>query len=312
MKIFLPLAAGLCFAMLSCNQSPENRKDETTKDTIEMADSTNVYRNGSSAAAIQNNADTLHKFIRTADLKFKVKNVEKTVYIIEDIVSSHGGFVTLSQLNSNKENELTTPVSEDSAIETTSYIVTNTMTVRVPNTKLDTTLKDIARLVGYLDYRIIKADDIGLQVRANSLQQKRAVQHVARLTNAIDKQGKKLNDITTAEETLQDGNATADEALLSNLSLSDQVNFSTVQLSLYQPGTVKTEVVAVAKEVKAYEPNFDKKVMNALQNGIEIGEILFIGLLQIWPLLLLIGVGFWLYKKYKPAHPGFVQHKSNS
>lgn len=305
MKCLLPLAAGLCFALFACNQSPSEKYENKQA----AVDSNGEYRNGSSSAAVENNKDTLHRFIRTADLKFKVTDVAKTTYKIEDIVTRHGGFVTLTQLNSQKEDETTTPVSEDSAVETTRFMVTNTMTVRVPNTRLDTTLKDIAQLVGYLDYRIIKADDISLQLRSNSLQQKRSTQHVVRLTNAIDKQGKKLSETTAAEEALKSGAANADEALLSNLSLADQISFSTVQLSIYQRQSVSTEVVPTYKEVAAYEPHFGRKLLNALQNGFSLLGDIFIGVVQIWPLLLLAVVGIGMYRKYKTSRSAFLAHR---
>ncbi len=291
---YLPLLTGLSFAMLACNnnQSPEDDKKQMVADSA-------ISLSGSSSAAVENNNDTIHKFIRTAELKFKVGNVEKVTYKIENIITSHGGYVTLTQLKSNIDNALTAAVSADSSVETTSFTVTNTMTVRVPNTMLDTTLKDIAGLVDYLDYRVIKADDISLQLQANNNAQKRGSQHVVRLVHAIDKQGKKLSETASAEELLQNEQVQTDDALLSNRQLNDQVNFSTLQLSLYQRQAIKTELLPNPKNITAYEPGFGTKVLNSLQSGLRILEDLFVGLLQLWPLFLLPLIGMSVYKKYR-------------
>jgi hypothetical protein len=291
MKVLLHLAAGLCFALLACQQAPDYGNDGAT------ADSTMSYT-GSSSAAVENKNDTVHQFVRTADMKFRAGNVEKTTYQVEDIVNRHGGFVTFTQLNSNIDNSQTTIISEDSAVETIHFSVTNTMTLRVPNTALDTTLKDIARLVDYLDYRIIKADDVSQQMMANNLAQRRGVRSSERLVTDIAAQGRKLNDMTFAEEVRERKQADADEALMANSMLNEQIRFSTVQLSIYQRQGVKNEQVPNEKTTKAYAPNFGWQVLDSLQFGLELLENIFVGLLKLWPLFVLAIVSVAAYKRY--------------
>src|ERR1700757_2145315 len=120
-----------------------------------MADSVSANGFFSSSAAVQNKKDSVREFIRTAELKFKVGNVQQSTYIIEDIVGKHNGFVTLSNLASNINRKNTIKVSEDSLLETTYYVTENVMSMRVPNTSLDTVLKEIAKQITFLDYRII-------------------------------------------------------------------------------------------------------------------------------------------------------------
>ena len=86
------------------------------------------------------------------------------------------------------------------------------MTLRVPNIKLDSTLKDIAKSIDYLDYRIIKADDVSLQILANDFTQKRATNNYSRITNDIENNRKKLNETTDAEEIVFSKQAQADNA----------------------------------------------------------------------------------------------------
>jgi len=71
------LVIALSIALFSC--SPK-RAQETP-----AADSTAVMV--SSSAAVENKKDSTHKFIRTAELKFKVKSVIKSTYNIEDITA---------------------------------------------------------------------------------------------------------------------------------------------------------------------------------------------------------------------------------
>ena len=310
MKHSLLYAAGLCFAIIGCKEaaSPANEKNQdivaldrnlTTENykTEEKADSVK-YANGSSSAAIENLKDKEHKFIRTADVKFKVKNVEKSTYTIEDIINRHGGFVTSTHLNSIIDNVATTPISADSSLETTSFTVSNNMTIRVPNVRLDTTLKDIARLVDYLDYRIIKADDVSMQLQGNELAQKRLNSNRQRLAQAIDTRGKKLGETTDAEESLLDKQEQADDALLTNMSLNDQVKYSTVQLSVYQRQAVKRELIANDKNIAAYQPGFGSRILDSLQSGLEVLATIVVYLMKLWWLFVFGIIGWIVYKKY--------------
>lgn len=262
-----------------------------------MADSTsNAFI--SSSAAVEDGKDTTRRFIRTAELKFKVKSVIKSTYDIENITRRQGGFVTYTNLSSNIDNVTTTDVSADSSLETTYYTVTNSITLRVPDTKLDTTLKEISNNIEYLDFRIIKAEDVALQILSNNLTQKRSAKNEERLTNAIENRGKKLNETTIAEEILLSKQEQADNAKISNLSLNDQVKFSTISLSIYQRPTVKREIISNDKNIEEYEPGFGSKLIESLKYGWDILEAFLVSITKLWGLLLFGAVAFLLYKKF--------------
>lgn len=291
----------LLFLALFIGCSKSYKSSETYKMTADSVATIESSDNGfiSSSAAVENNKDTEHKFVRTADLKFKVKSVLKSTYNIENITVSEGGFVTLSNLNSQKHETKTTAISSDSTLETTFFTVSNTMIIRVPNVKLDTVLKQIAKNIEYLDFRIIKADDVKLQILANDLTQKRSANHEERLTKAIDDRGKKLHETSNAEENLVNVQEQADNAKIANLSLADQIKFSTVNIEIYQCETVKREVYANEKNISEYVPNFGKKLWDALKTGWNIIQAIVIFFAQFWAIFLLFGIGYLIYKKIK-------------
>lgn len=274
-----------------------NHEEKEAFDHLALADSTsNAFI--SSSAAVENNKDSSRRFVRTADLKFKVKNVIKSTYDIEHITSRQGGFVTYTNLASSINNVTTTPVSADSSLETTWYTVTNAITVRVPNTNLDTALKEICGNIDYLDYRVIKAEDVALQILSNSLTQKRSAKNEERLTNAINNRGKKLNETTIAKEILLSKQEQADNAKIANLSLADQISFSTINLIIYQRETIKRELISNDKNIDAYEPGLGSKLLDALRHGWDILETFIVFLANLWALLLLAILAYFLYKMY--------------
>lgn len=283
----------LSHSFWSCNNSNKEAYQNSS-----VTDSTRSII-ASSSAAVENGKDTTRKFIRTADLKFKVNSVINSTYNIENITASNGGFITYTNLSSNIDNVEQILVSADSSLETTYYTVTNTMIVRVPNSKLDTTLKEIAKNIDYLDYRVIKAEDIALQIRSNNLTEKRNAVNEDRLINAIDSKGKKLSEITVAEEILLRKKEEADNAAISNLSLLDQVKFSTVNLSLYQRQAIKRTLIANNKNIDAYQPGLGSKIFEAVKYGWEILESIIVYLCKLWALFVLALVAYLIYKKYK-------------
>ena len=284
----------LSASIFSCKQNQE-RQEEAMSESSE-ASAKDAKMASSSAAVVDKNSD--RKFVRTADLRFKVKNVAQSTYSIENSVSKFGGFVTSTELKSNIVNTSTTKINNDSLLETTRFYVENTMIVRVPNTLLDTTLKTIARQVDYLDYRIIKADDVSLQMLSNQLSQNRNSANQQRVEVAIQNRGKKLGETLDAEDRLHNSQTEADEAKLANLSMKDQVNFSTVSLQLYQREEIKREKV-VNPDNEQFRTSIGVRLMDSLKTGWYIFEEIFVFIVNLWAFIL-IGFGIWfLYKRFK-------------
>ena len=283
------LLLGIAFA---CKQATTS--DEASAETA--ADSVGVGTTSSNAAVVKKESN--RKFVRTADLKFKVKNVAKSTYAIENIVAKNGGFVTFTDLKSTVNEKSETKISQDSTLETTRFTVDNTITLRVPNTQLDTVLKSMVKEVAFLDSRLIKADDVALQLLSNKMAQKRLTSHQKRLEKGIDTKGKKLNDITNAEDKVLDRETESDETVLKNLSLEDQVNFSTVTLYLYQRESVLQEIVANEKSINAYRPHIGLQILDGLKTGWFMFEAIIAFIVQLWSIIVLIILGLFIYKKY--------------
>lgn len=244
----------------------------------------------SSSAAVENKSDTTRKFIRTADLKFRVQDVAKATYALEDIVARFGGFVTYTNLTSNITRQSLIPVSADSSLETIYYVVENILTLRVPQFRLDSTLKAFVPVIDYLDHRILHADDVQFQLLENRLKRERAANYEERVTNAIDERGKKLQETTHAEDKILGAQEQADEALLENMKLKDKIAFSTIQLHIYQRETFRRELIANDKNTESYHPGFFAQLSEALRHGWKLLEGIFLFFAKSWGILLFAAV----------------------
>lgn len=286
------VAAATLIVMAGCS----GKYEHTESDQAQSGPEINTI---SSSAAVEPLKDSTRKFIRTSDLRFRVKDVAQATYQIEDITRNANGFVIYTHLESTTEGKDITQMSLDSSLETIHYTVVNDMTIRVPNTKLDSTLKAIASLVDFLEYRTIKADDVALQMKSNQKTQIRALNNGQRVRTAIDNRGKKLDETTHAETLALDRQKQADDAELSNLSLMDQVSYSTVKLSLYQRSETKQWVIANDNSDK-YRPGVGLRLWESIKIGWHFVEDIFVFLMRLWLLILLGITGFIVYRKYRP------------
>lgn len=241
--------------------------------------------------------DTAHAFIRKADISFQVKDVRKSTYQIEDIVSAHHGYVTLTDLASHVSSKQSVRLSADTMVDLINYKVENMLTIRVPNNELDATLKDMASLIDFLDYRKITASDVKFQLLANKLSEARFAEHKRRFESAIDRQGKKLPQTTEAENELMAKQESADDTRIETMELLDEVHYSTVTLKVYQPETQRVDRYAYLAPVKPYEPGFGSRLLSALSEGGHIFGEIMIFILRLWPLMLL-GGGIWLVVRW--------------
>lgn len=281
--IFLSMAAIVVFVM-SCAPKNSNLADRMEA-TTQMSDSVAV-EGISSSAAVATESDTARKFIRTADLKFKVKEVIKATYIIEDIVRDNGGFVTETNLTSSAENEDRKRISDDSVLLVTRYTIRNYITIRVPNTLLDTTLKQIAPIIEYLDYRNIKATDVGLDVLSNRLAVMRSRRHNQRVEPTLNG-NQKSDERVKASESLMNSEEKADQAAIANLTLADKINFSTINLEIYQNASTKYSLVGDARNYDSFRPGFGQQMAEAFRDGFQLFKTFLLLLIRLWWLLLI-------------------------
>ena len=282
--------------------APAQNAEQEAQDLITKDSDTQSNAFASSSVSVVSK-DTTRKFIITGDIKFKAKNVIKATYNIEDITHKEGGFVTSTTLASNINYTTNTPVSVDSSMVTTHYVVSNSLIIRVPNYKLDTVLKQIAKNIDYLDHRNLKKEDVALHLLTNQLAQKRANKTQQRLASAIDKKGQKLDDIVSAEGILSSKEEQSDNAKLSNMSINDQIKYSTVNLVVYQNETIKREMIFNHKSVEPFEPSFGSKIVDSMQFGCKTIKFIFLLLVKSWAILLFVGLVFFLYKKFKKTTP---------
>ncbi|MBK6994004.1 MAG: DUF4349 domain-containing protein [Lewinellaceae bacterium] len=285
------------FAERSPAPSPQNLENQAKLDRAPSASAApeqfqDAAANGdifSSAAAVPSAIDSLKKFVRNAQMRFRVKNTAESTLRIEDITLRNGGFVIKSNLNSDVELRQTTPISRDSALETTRYSIHSQLVIRVPYRMLDTTLRSIGRLSDFLDLRQVNAADVGLQMLEEELVRLREGIYRSDLNQSEE------NKLHPKADRARASRAASDQARIETLKLEDAIRFSTVTVDIYQLPQIRQTMVANTDVPIAKQP-LAARLSEALRSGGEILTILFLGIVHLWSLILLAVLGYFTWK----------------
>ncbi len=278
----------------------------------------------SSMAAEILEGDTARKLIRTAELQFRVKDVADATVRIEEITRQNKGFVVRTQLQSHVSHTTTTPLSADSVLESAHYTVNSRIIIRLPAERLDSTLRALAGLIDFLDYRHINVRDVELELKANQLKQKRhrtaAAPRPRRTAKAQEESGEKGVAETTSPFTVgvlastptQSGQTDAreqqlrfltraDEAELANLTLEDQIRYSTITLNIYQRNDIRRTVLADERNIKEYRPGPGARIGESFITGWGVLITIVEFLAKLWGVFLLGAIaysGVLIYRRF--------------
>lgn len=296
------LAFSTLFLLGACQQKSEAPVADRSAAPAPPAEQAQAFQdvalNGelySSSAAVD---DSLKKFIRNAEIEFRVQNTAAATLRIEDIVRQNGGFVINSTLKREVERRQTSPISRDSAIETTCFTLRSQMVVRVPCQMLDTTLRSIGKLSEFLEMRHVSAEDVGLQLLEKELTRLREGTYRVELGTA--EEGK----LKPKADRARDSRATSDQARIETLKLEDQIRYSTLRIEIYQgPQIHRTQVANTV--IAAPQMPFLVRSEAALRAGADVILLLFFGILHLWGFILLALLAYagwkWLGKRKAPA-----------
>ncbi|MCT4580452.1 MAG: DUF4349 domain-containing protein [Flavobacteriales bacterium] len=249
------------------------------------------------AASIENDGNL--RFIRKAQIRFKTCKVRNTTHYLEHAVVNLGGIVTNTKLYSDIESVKKIAVSKDSSLRITRYRVNNDMTIRIPNTQLDSLLKVIAPKVKFLDERIVTANEISLRELKNNLEQQRLTEYHEKLSKAIKNQKDKMNKVVDAHDRMLQKQRQKDAALIRNMELDFEVEYSTVQLTFYQEASLDKELVENELNIKDFEPSFFTQLWESLVNGFNGLLFIIVQLANVWFVILALVVAWVVYKRRK-------------
>ncbi len=266
MKLAIAYLSLLVFPLM-CGGNPDNTVYETAV-TEEAAAPAMI---DDKAASGNFEAQTEQKIIKESNLRYETQDLDATYQQIIASVKKNKAYVQ-SDAEGKDYNSL--------------Y---RTITVRIPNANFDAFLADVGKGVAYFDRKEISAQDVTAEFIDIEARLKAKKTLEARYLELLSK-ANKVSEILEIEKELSviREEIEAKEGQLKYLQ--NRVSLSTVTIEFYKK-------VANAEDATV---SYGTKMWNAIKSGWNGISSFFIGLLHIWPfILILVAVIFIIRKKLK-------------
>ncbi|RDC63671.1 DUF4349 domain-containing protein [Adhaeribacter pallidiroseus] len=216
------------------------------------------------------------KIIRKATLRFQVADFRKSAEVINQIIPQFQG-----QLLSANENRTENTLESNSVI-------------KVLPQQFEPLIAKLAEQSIYLDSKNITSEDVTTEYIdiAARLKTKKAVE--LRYLDLLQ-QARTVKDIIAVENQLRQIQEEIESTEARITYLSRQTSYNTIELTYYQK----------LGATSSPDTSFAVRVRNALQGGWDVLLGLLIGLIHLWPLLLIFPVLFiylrWFLRKYSTS-----------
>jgi len=230
------------------------------------------------------------KVIKTADMRFRVKDVQNTKENLSKSIKAQGGSVAEFSIQSSILQTDKIKQSADSLKEITSYRTEGYLVAKVPSEKLDEFTNTIANMAVFVDNQSMKMDDQSLAYLANRMKAQNRVEASNQIGNIP---GRRTGNIKTSLA-LKDDYV---DRKLDNMSIDARVKYSTITLNFYQDNTIKTMVVA-NDNLYDYRPAFANRFWLSIVNGWTIFMEIILALANLWMLILVGVAAFFIVRHF--------------
>ncbi len=239
------------------------------------------------------------KIIKTADLKIKVDNVKMASTKIANLVDMNGGYISSENLQSTKNYYQTIEKTEDYKIEEYEVVTSNVIYIRVPTQNFQKVLSGMKGIAVSEDYVRIDAQDVTEEYYDLETRLKTKKEVEKRYIEILRSKAKTVSEILTAEEKIRVIREEIEVVEGRLKYLQNKVSLSSIQIELYQDPIFVQETIKY-KQYQETGWSFWEKAGKALSTGWNAILAFLIGLLYIWPFIIVFGsILYFLRKKYK-------------
>lgn len=228
------------------------------------------------------------KLVKTADMRFKVKDVRKVGESIAALTVQYNGMVMHYSMASETGRTETIPQTNDSVTLVSACTTNANMVVKVPSLKVDEFLDQVGKMAVHvntsnMDIRDMTFDYLEAQMK---LQSRGAI---------IDQQKKGIVKIKDPAAVMNLKDDLIDQQI-NNKRIDDAVKYSTVVLNFYQSDTIVREVV-VNNDPSNFRAPFFTRLGYSLANGWTIFTDALVAIATFW-IFILAAIALWLGFRY--------------
>lgn len=258
------------------------------------------------AAEAVANSELVEKMTKTADMRFRVKDVQRTKEDLSATIRKQGGLVMEFDIKSSIQNSEKVKFSSDSLKEITSYRTDGYVVARIPSDKLDDLTNQIAGMAVFVDNQSLKMEDKSLDYLENKLKTDNRIEAVEKINKVATKKSANVETSLIIKDDYVDKK-------IENLNIDKRVKYSTISLSFYQDNTIKTMIVA-NDNIYDYKPDFFRRLGLNLMDGWMYFKEFILFLSQLWLFFLAGLAAFFVIRYYTRKQSGktFLPPPSNN
>ena len=229
------------------------------------------------------------KIIKTANMRFRVKDVQQTKSQLSTIIRSKGGATAEFSINSTIQETDKVKYSLDSLKEITSYRKEGLLIAKIPSEKLDEFIDTVVKIAVFVDDQMMKMDDQSSSYLSTNLKAQNRVEAL----NAVRKFAKKKGRDVETSMLIKDDYI---DKKIENMNVDNQVRYSTITLNFYQDNTIKTIIIG-NDNLYDYRPGFFQRLgLNIVDGWLYFKEFL-LAISHLW-MLAVIGFSVYIVTRY--------------
>lgn len=222
----------------------------------------------------QSQLEQSRKLVKTSQLSFWVGDIQKSVLAIEKQLLEVNGYIEEKHVDYQNEG-VETRNKLDGTIDVFEKIKpVAILTVRVPNAEVSTFLNGLIPLIKDFNHQNYEAKRYDLKLLEEKM---RTANDAYGASNAVKNQ---LQALTERE-------------------VQDRLNYSTISLQIYQDAQLRRSTdINLNRIANIHSDPFLHRVWESIKMGFIALREVIVWLLMFWPLFIIGGIAFWVYRKF--------------
>lgn len=257
-------------SFFGCNHS--NFEDKVAIESSELdADFKAVSVDDVEVEKVKDNFSGL-KIIKSSNVRYKVIDVKKATEKIKMISNLYNSYVSEMRFDNNL------------------YKKENRFTLKVPARHFDVIMDSISRVAEFIEFENISTRDVTSEYIDVEARLKTKLEVKERYESILRNNAKSVEDLLDVEEKLQRIQEEIESSQGKLKYFTNKVAYSTIQVDLY-------ETVEYKEEPEQYKKTFLAEIKEGFVSGWDIIKSFFIGIIYIWPLVLIGSIVFIFIRK---------------
>lgn len=233
----------------------------------------------------------------SGNVNFESKDILKTTRVIEHAIFNLKGYIAINELENDYQKTEKEVIEGDSVIIRKHYKRVSNLSIYIPIVYFDSLMQTIAREALFVDKRNLTATAQKIQF----LRSQKSETQLIRWLNFLKEMNLKSPIVASTEkssaELLRDEISKADDAAIAIEEIKQKFDYAQLSLKIYEAPYIRE-----TKQLKAtveFQDGFFSLAWQSILKGWQGISVFVIQILAIWPILIMLGIGVYVFKKWR-------------